>query len=301
MTLDPKFLVDCDWLAEHLDDANVRILDVTAMLTSKLENLAHDKVFTAGHIPGALFFDVASGKGVLSNPDASLPWTWPSVEQVEAAMLQVGVSNSTQVVIYAGSPRPDVDRGMMWCTRTWWVLHHFGAKCAILNGGFEAWKAAGHKIETGPAKTPPRIQAFEATSDGRKAVATKDDVLEALASGKTCVVDALPEASYDGTSPGASYARPGHITGAISAPSPELLSDDRAAFLDATVLEQRLAAKGLTAESDVISYCGGGIAATIDAFALKMLGNGKVRVYDNSLFEWAADLTLPMTDPSVSG
>ena len=131
------FLVETDWLAEHLDDPGVRVLDVTGMLTSKLENIAHDRAFTEGHVPDALFFDIASAKGLLSDPDARLPWTWPSPARVEAAMHAAGVNQETHVILYAATPRPGVDRGVMWCTRAWWTLRHFGVRCSILNGGLE--------------------------------------------------------------------------------------------------------------------------------------------------------------------
>ena len=126
MTQDPSsYLVETQWLNDRLLDDTVRILDVTAMLTSSLENIAKERAYDQGHIPGAVFFDMASAKGVLSDPAAKLPWTWPSVAQVEAAMGAHGVDNDTMVVISAASPRPGVDFGPMWCTRTWWVLHHF--------------------------------------------------------------------------------------------------------------------------------------------------------------------------------
>jgi thiosulfate/3-mercaptopyruvate sulfurtransferase len=149
-----RYLVETDWLNERLDDRGVRVLDVTGMLTSELKNIARERVYDEGHIPGAVFFDVASAKGALSDPDAKLPWTWPPKAQVETAMAAHGVGNDTKVVLYAASPRLGVDFGPMWCTRAWWVMHHFGVDCAILNGGYEKWLAEGRPISTEPV-TPP--------------------------------------------------------------------------------------------------------------------------------------------------
>ena len=297
--MEPPYLIETDWLAGHLDDPSVRILDVTGMLTSKLENIAHDRAFVEGHIPGALFFDMASGKGLLSDPDAALPWTWPSAARVEAALGAAGVDNGVHVVLYAATPRPGIDRGVMWCTRAWWTLRHFGVRCSILNGGLEKWIAEGRAVAKGPAEAPPPAQ-FKASGDGREAIASKEDVRAAVESGGVCLVDALDAGSYDGSKPGRAYARPGHITGAINAPMAELLEEDGATFLEPAHLKERLAARGLEPDQPAITYCGGGIAATVDAFVMKMLGNEEVRVYDNSLFEWAADPTLPMTNPAAA-
>lgn len=296
--MEPPYLIETDWLADHLEDPSVRILDVTGMLTSKLENIAHDRSFIEGHIPGALFFDMASGDGLLSDPDADLPWTWPNAARVEAALGGAGVDNGAHVVLYAATPRPGVDRGVMWCTRAWWTLHHFGAGCSVLNGGLEKWIAEGRAVAKGPAEAPRPAQ-FKASGDGREAIASKEDVRAAVAGGAVCVVDALDAGSYEGAKPGKAYARPGHITGAINAPMAELLQEDGLTFLEPARLKERLAARGLGPDQAAITYCGGGIAATVDAFVMKMLGNEKVRVYDNSLFEWAADPTLPMTNPAA--
>lgn len=294
----PPYLIETDWLADHLEDPSIRILDVTGMLTSNLANIAHDRSFVEGHIPGAQFFDMASSKGLLSDPDADLPWTWPSAARVEAALGGVGVDNDAHVILYAATPRPGVDRGVMWCTRAWWTLHHFGARCSVLNGGLEKWIAEGRAVAKGPAEAPtPAL--FKASGDGREAIATKKEVQAAISGDDVCVVDALDAGSYEGSKPGKAYARAGHITGAINAPMAELLQEDGSTFHGPVRLRERLAARGLGQDQPAITYCGGGIAATVDAFVMKMLGNEMVRVYDNSLFEWAADQTLPMTNPAA--
>lgn len=293
-----RYLVETDWLNERLDDRSVRVLDVTGMLTSERKNIARERIYDEGHIPGAVFFDVASARGALSDPDAKLPWTWPPKAQVETSMAAHGIGNDTKVVLYAASPRLGVDFGPMWCTRAWWVMHHFGVDCAILNGGYEKWLAEGRPISTEPV-TPPSAR-FVAKGDGREAIATKDDVRAALAGNRECVVDALSAASYAGTDKAVYGPRKGHITGALSAPMFEVLSGKGWTFADRDTLTERFADRGLSTDQPVITYCGGGIGATVDAFALKMIGNNQVRIYDGSLMEWSADDSLPMTDPSAS-
>ena len=289
--------METDWLEQHLNDANLRILDVTGMLTSKLENIAKERCYNHGHIPGAVFLDVASAKGVLSDPNAQLPWMWPPKEQFEALIGQVGARHDSQVVVYASTPRRGIDNGTMWCTRTWWVMHHFGVQCAVLNGSWEKWVSEGRPVSTSPGSYP--VTTFTAASQSQRGVATKADVLAAIqGSGSTCVVDALSAASYAGTDKTTSVPRKGHITGAVNVPMYALVNQDTGVFASSDALRAHFEQAGVLAADHVIAYCGGAIAATVDAFALALLGHTNVAVYDGSLLEWAADASLPMTDPS---
>ena len=292
----PEYLVSAAWLAEHLDDPDVRVLDVTAKLTGTLENRAEEECYRDSHIPGSLFFDVAAGKGVLSARDAALPWMWPSPDEIAASLAAVGVGPSTRVVLVARTPRDGIDAGTMWCTRAWWTLHHVGVDVAILQGGLEGWEAAGHPLTSDPSSVPD-APAFVPAPGWEAARATKEDVFAAV-TGPACLVDALPADSFDGT--GTAYGpRSGHITGAISVPFRSLIESETAGFVDARTMHDRLTAAGLLDDRDVITYCGGAIAATLDAFALALFGKTNVSVYDGSLMEWTADPDLPMTNPST--
>jgi thiosulfate/3-mercaptopyruvate sulfurtransferase len=291
----PGYLVSTDWLFDHLNDENLRILDVTPMLTAKLENRAREECFNNGHIPGSLFFDVPSGKGVLSDATADLPWSWPDVGQFQKTMFDYGISNDTRVVIVARSPRDGIDSGTMWCTRTWWTLHHFGVDCAILEGGIERWVSEDRPISTEDTEVSSS-DAFIADDAWRRGYAGKEDVLAAIDDDSICLVDSLPESSYDGSGDG--YGpRKGHITGAVNLPFRGLVNSETADFKSAGELTTFLA--DALARPSVVTYCGGAIAATVDAFALKLLGHHNVSVYDGSLMEWTADDSLPMTDLSA--
>ena len=291
----PEYLVTTGWLAGHLDD--VVVLDVTGMLTSKLENRAKTECFDVGHIPGSHFFDVPSGKGVLSDPDAGLPWMWPSADQFIATMAAFGIDNDTRVVLVARTPRPAIDSGTMWCTRAWWTLHSMGIDCAILLGGLERWEQEGRPlVTTESAVRTPAAPVVPAPHWERRR-ATKADVV-AAAESSTCIVDALTSDSFDGT--GTSYGpRGGHITGAINVPFRSLITEETADFVAPDVMHGILSGAGLLDRSPIITYCGGAIAATVDAFCLALFGQDDVAVYDGSLMEWSADASLPMTDPSA--
>ncbi len=289
----PEYLVEPSWLAEHLEDDGLVVLDVTARLTSSLHNRAADD-FAAAHIPGSVFFDSAAGHGVLSDPDAALPWMWPPPDRIAEALQSAGVGPASRVVITARTPRSGIDAGTMWCTRAWWTLHHSGIDCAILRGGLERWQAEGRPVAEGPAPAPGAAAA-PILVDGRPiGRATKQDVLDAIGDGSACLIDALPTSSFDGTDAGYGPRR-GHITGAENLPFRSLVDAETAGFPDANELHRRLQAAGLFDRGPVITYCGGAIAATVPAFALALFAKTDVRVYDGSLMEWSADESLPMS------
>ena len=296
MDLQHDGLVETSWLAHNLDAERLRILDVSAKLTSKLENRAEEEIFAEGHIPGAQFFDVASGKGVLSDPAGRYPWTWPPAAQVEEVMGRFGIANGSVVVLYAATPRPGIDFGAMWCTRAWWILHHHGVDCAILNGGLEAWRAEGRPLSKETVSFPP---ANFSARPAEGVVADRDRVRAAIERNSACIIDALPGASYRGEGEARYGARKGHIQNALNVPYGDLVDPETQRFASLDKAAEVFAAAGIDPAQPAITYCGGGIAATLDAFFLHRLGNRAVSVYDASLMEWAGDAALPMEDPSA--
>ena len=290
MTDLPSHLVSVDWLIDRPE--GVRVLDVTARLDRELINRAHDACFIEAHIPGAVHFDVASAKGALSNPEADLPWMWPSAERVTESLRAAGVHDGDLVVITAGTPRPGIDSGTMWCTRAWWTLTRMGVATVVLQGGNEAWVAAGHPVEAGPVAVAPGSVTVEERAGG---LAEVDEVLDALGRTDACVVDALSRDNYEGRDPGYGPRR-GHITGADNVPYLDLIEAETAAFKPVDEI------RGLLSDAldrdRVVTYCGGAIAATVVAFCLDLCGHRDVAVYDGSLMEWSRRDDLPMTDPS---
>jgi len=294
----PEYLVEPGWLAAHLDDPSVRVLDVTGKLTSKRVNRAREDCFDVAHIPGAVFVDVGGANGEFHDPDAALPWTWADPARLAALLGRCGVGNDTHVVLVASTPRPGIDSGTMWCTRAWWTLHHVGVRCSILLGGMEHWQAEGRPVTAGATVVEPAT--FTVAPGWERGRADRAAVLDALARPGACVLDALSAETFAGT--GDTYGpRKGHITGAVNLPFRSLVEAETAGFVDAATMHDLLARQGLFDRGEVVAYCGGAIAATTVAFALALFGHRGVSVYDGSLFEWAADETLPMTDPSTAG
>ena len=293
----PQYLVETDWLAAHLQDANLRIVEVTSVLSPDRTNRAKAMSYDQQHIPGSVFLDVAGKHGGFSDPDGVFPLTWPTQAQFETSMGKLGIGNDAHVVLYASTVGQQLYSCAMWCTRAWWVMHHFGVRCSILNGALEKWLAEGRPVSTEPGQYPPTH--FQADPNWKRGIVYKQDVLDALqGDGTQCVVNALPADCHLGTSDVVYGPRKGHITGSVNVPMPQLVDWETGVFVDAQSMDAQFRAAGVLDADRVITYCGGGGCATTDGFALALLGYTQVAMYDNSLFEWGADPTLPMTQPS---
>ena len=172
----------------------------------------------------------------------------------------------------------------------WFMLREFGFDNAyVLHGGLDAWRAASKPLQTGP-------QAFPAATfpSGRRRTVFVDKlaVKAAVDDGSATLVNALSPAVFAGK--GGSYARPGRIPGSCNVYALELLAADTRRFLPQAELRAKLDAAGLLVGRPVIAYCGGGISATTDAFALHLPGREDVQIYDGSMSEWARDPAMPM-------
>src|SRR6185369_4091559 len=179
----------------------------------------------------------------------------------------------------------------MWATRVWWMLRAFGFDdAAVLNGGFKKWTLEGRPVATDAGTRPARTF----TPRPRPALMTdKAGVLGALGESGACVLNALSEEQHRGTG-GATYGRPGRIAGSVNVAARELVDPKTHAYLPADVLRAKFQAAGALDARRVVTYCGGGIAASSDAFVLTLLGRDDVAIYDASLSEWAAYPSLPM-------
>jgi thiosulfate/3-mercaptopyruvate sulfurtransferase len=282
----PQYLVDTDWLAGRLGDPGVRVLECTVYL-HPAEVPGGFRVesgrarWAEGHIPGAGFVDLQEE---LSDRASPLRFMMPPARQFAEAMGRHGVGDGVRVVLY--------DRFVnMWAARVWWMLRASGFDdAAVLDGGFRKWTLEGRPVAADDGAAPAR--PFPARP--RPAlIADRAGVLAALGTDRTCVLNALTEEQHRGTG-GVNYGRPGRIAGSANVPARDLVDPKTHAYLPADVLRAKFAAAGALDAGRVITYCGGGIAASSDAFVLTLLGRDDVAVYDASLSEWAADPALPM-------
>jgi thiosulfate/3-mercaptopyruvate sulfurtransferase len=281
---DGRGLVSSDWLAAHLNDADLRVFDVTVHLRPStpgpytVESGRAD--YAAAHIPGAGFVDIGAD---LSDPDSRLGFTMPTAHYLASALGAAGIGPGSRVVAYTTTTP-------MWATRLWWMLRACGFdKVAVLDGGLAKWMAEGHPVESGEHRYPPAALTLTARPD---AWADKAAVLTAIDDGAVCTINALSPSMHSGEAD-ASYGRKGHIKGSRNVPYAALLNAD-GTYRDDKALRELFNAVGALQRPRVICYCGGGISATMDALALTRLGHPNVAVYDGSMSEWTRDPDLPM-------
>ena len=281
----PEYLVDTEWLAKHLDDADLRVFDCTTVLvpdpvTTFRAESGRPK-WAEGHIPGAGYVDL---QGELSDTSSGLRFTLPSAAQFSAAMSRHGVGEGTRAVLYSVGSQ-------MWATRIWWMLRAFGFDAAaVLDGGWEKWVAEARPVSTKAPKHPPGRFVARPRPE---LVATKAEVQAKIADQGACTINALSAAQHTGEG-GTNYGRPGRIKGSVNVAYSRLHEPKTSVYRSPAELRALFAEVGATPDKKIITYCGGGIAATNDAFVLTLLGYPRVAVYDGSLGEWTADPALPM-------
>ncbi|MGZ0187283.1 MAG: sulfurtransferase [Alphaproteobacteria bacterium] len=286
MALDlPGLLVPTDWLADNLDNPNLRVLDATVHLhpspggdvTMESGRADYDK----GHISGAVFADLIQD---LSDDVSPLRFTLPTPERFAAAISKLGIGDDTTVVVYSGG-------SMSWAPRLWLMLRTFGFdRVAVLDGGWRKWSAEGREFSTiagsyAPATFTPSFREGIFVDQAAVAAARVD-------SGRV-VVNALSPAQHAGTG-GSHYGRPGRISGSVNVPASAMVDRESFAFLPTDAIAAAFDAAGATADKGLVIYCGGGIAASQVAFAQALIGRPQAAVYDASLQEWARDPSAPM-------
>lgn len=271
-------LVSTDWLAAELGTPGLVVLDATSFLPGQGKDAEAE--FRRAHIPGARRFDV----DLIADPESDLPHMVPSPARFARLVGELGVSNSSRVVLYD-------QNGTMWATRAWWMLGLYGHDdAAVLNGGLAKWEREGRPVETGapqpvsPANFLPTWRATRVRGIG--------DMLAGLG-GPDLVLDARSAGRFTGEAP---EIRPGlasgHIPGSRNLPSSELLAPD-GTLLPPDALRARLAAAGADGSRPVVTSCGSGVSATLLTFALARAGLPPAPVYDGSWTEWGGREDIP--------
>jgi thiosulfate/3-mercaptopyruvate sulfurtransferase len=285
---DPNALVQTEWLETHLNDRELRIFDCTTHLRPAEPGKSAAYTIVSGradydiaHIPGAGFLDL---QGELSDNGVKLRFMLPRAEDFAAAMSRHGVDEGSRVILYSAS-------GMMWATRVWWMLREFGfTNAAVLDGGWEKWKAEGRPVSSEPCRyAPSKFVAWPAAG----IFIDKERVRAAIGDPTTVTINALtPEMhSGKGSSP---YGRAGRIPGSVNVPFAALIDRQSKTLASMKDASEKFTAAGVDESKKVICYCGGGIAASLDLFVLHQLGYPNLNLYDASMSEWAADKSLPI-------
>ncbi|MBV6632482.1 MAG: 3-mercaptopyruvate sulfurtransferase [Alphaproteobacteria bacterium] len=266
---DTPLLVETDWLAAHLGDPDVRVIDASFHLPNAGRSVTAE--FVAGHIPGAVLFDIEAVRDVTSD----LPHMLPSAEDFGGMVGALGLGNQRHIIAYDTV-------GIFSAPRAWWMFRAMGHEnVSVLNGGLPAWTAAGHDLATGNAAITKT--SFSAKLQ-RDMVAGFTDMQTKLADGEQ-VLDARGAARFTGEveEPRAGL-RSGHMPGAKNLPFDQLLADGR--FKDGAALKAAFDQLGIKLDQPIATTCGSGVTAAVLTFALALLGKHDVQLYDGSWSEW---------------
>jgi thiosulfate/3-mercaptopyruvate sulfurtransferase len=283
MLLSP--LVTTDWLAASLGQPQLRILDCSVVMRTAADGsysfVGGRDEWQEAHIPGSVFVDVLKE---LAAKDTPLPMMMPSPAEFAATMAGYGVGTGTEVVLYDRSNHA-------WAARVWWMLRVCGFDtAAVLDGGWQKW-AAENRPTSKAATTYPRGDFKPRLRP--ELLATKRQVLEALDEPDVAIVNSLSPEEHRGAAP-TRFPRAGRIAGSCNVYCQSLVDPITKTYLPKAKLRELFLEAGALDSDRVITYCGAGIAASSDAFALTLLGVPHVAVYDGSLAEWTADPALPM-------
>lgn len=272
------FFVSTVWLAAHLGEADLAIVDGTFFMPDEGRNATAE--YLEGHIPGAIRFDIDA----IADHTSDLPHMLPSKNAFAEAMHDLGISDTMRIVVYDGA-------GLMGGPRVWWTFRLFGAKnVKILAGGLPKWKAEGRPLEQGEVARQP--QSFSVTFDA-KAVAAAADVLKASQSGSAQIIDARNAPRFRGEVPEPRPGlRSGHIPGSLNVPWRDVVEHGQ--IRGEKDVADVFTKAGVDLGQPIITSCGSGVTAAILLLALESIGKHGIVLYDGSWAEWGGRADLPI-------
>lgn len=266
----PEQLVDTEWVAAHTSDPSIRIVDM------------RQNGYAEGHVPGAVYLSPVAIR------DAKAPPTFlPSPAAFEAMMAQLGIGDGTRVIAYD-------ERGGIYAARLWWILNYFGhTNVALMNGGWTKW-AAEHRPATADAPAKSTASARFTARPHPGMVATADDVVKAINKPGIRIVDARTTNEIEGRDL-RGIRRGGFIESSVPVYWEDLLDPQTKTFRSADEIRQIYEARGVLPSQQVIAYCQVGMRASVDLFALHLIGYSNLRNYYGAWEEWGNRDDLPIS------
>jgi len=276
-------LVSTDWLAAHIDDANVKVIDASFKLPGVLPLPVDD--YLAAHLPGAVFFDVDA----ISDHDNPRPHMFPDAAQFARDIGALGISTGDTVVAYDSG-------GWVAAPRAWWMFLSFGyADVKVLDGGLKKWKQEGRPTQSG--KVTPKPGKFTAKFDPSY-IRSQQQVLANIETRAEQLVDARPRGRFEGTAPEPRpESRSGHIPGSRNVPYAELFDAGTGTMKPLDELRRAFSGAGVDMTKPIVTTCGSGVSALVLTLALYRLGVRGSALYDGSWSEWG----LPDGPPIATG
>jgi thiosulfate/3-mercaptopyruvate sulfurtransferase len=278
----PDALVSTEWLAEHLDAPDVRIIDATSFLPTVPRNAREE--YDACHIPGAVFFDIND----IADSDNPLPHMLPSAEKFSSKVRKLGLGDGNRIIAYDGNG------GSSASCRAWWMFRLFGHDdVAVLNGGLPKWVAEGRPTEDLPPV--PRERHFTARQNNFL-VRNVKQLIENIRTGREQVIDVRSPGRFAGTDPEPRPVRKkGHIPGSLNLPFPLLMDPKNGGvFRSAEQIRTVFDDAGADLSRPIVASCGSGVTACVAAFALYLIGYNEAAVYDGSWAEWGDHFDTPV-------
>ncbi|MCA1716619.1 MAG: sulfurtransferase [Actinobacteria bacterium] len=284
-------LTQTEWLAEHLDDQDLRVVDIRGYVKKRdldngrqeAEYLAARDEYEEAHVPGAVYVDWTRD---ITDPEDPVPVQVAPPDRFAALMGSLGIGDGTHVVVYDHA-------GGQFATRLWWALTFYGQdRVSVLDGGWRKWTAEGRPTTTEvpdphPATFTPRPRPERRAEAG--------EVLAASQGGSAFILDARDEGQYTGAV-ARGEGRAGRVPGAEHLHADTLLDPESGTFRSDREMEEKLREAGVPEDRDepIVAYCNGGVAATVPLFALHRLGYRNLANYDGSWNEWGMREDLPV-------
>jgi len=276
---DPSCLVSTQWLAEHIDAPDIKVVDGSSYLPGAGRDPKAE--FRAEHIPGAVYFDINE----IADTDSPLPHMSPSAEKFAARVRKLGLGDGNRIVVYDGA-------GLFSAARVWWLFRLYGHEdVAVLDGGLPKWKAEGRPLED--LHGTPRERHFTPRRDST-IIRDVTEVARAMKLGDEQIVDARSAERFAGEAPEPREGlRAGHIPGSRNVPYDDLLTE-AGTMKDTDAVRAAFESAGVDLDRPVTTTCGSGVTAAILSLALHRIGMHDWALYDGSWCEWGAFDELPV-------